>query len=76
MRTSHEIFVKKGDNGSQWDYYIDTHFALLPDLIYTGQVFPEFVWFKFWYDTYPVDEMGKIIDMYHINFTSDPRQKK
>lgn len=58
---------------NEWQYYIDTHFAIFPTLLNYGQVFPKFMWFKKWWVTYPVDEDGKVIDMYRTIHLEDPR---
>ncbi len=70
------LWVKKGENGAEWDYYLESHFAWLPKLLNTGQVFPAIVWMKFWYEDYPVDDAGKPIEMYRVVYTSDPRKPK
>jgi hypothetical protein len=81
VKTKHEIFVKKGDNGAEWDYYIDTHWSFF-NLINTGQVFPALVFCGYWWETYPVDEHGKRLvwpdgePMYSALYIKDPRTAK
>ncbi len=43
-----------------WQYYVETHFAWIPTLIDTGQVFPSIVWLSRWWETYP-ECNGKLI---------------
>ena len=67
------LFVKKSD-GSKWDYYLERHFAWLPRLLNTGGVFPAIVWLWFWYETYPVDDNGSVVELYRSYYTTDPRK--
>lgn len=78
MRIKHE---KYGDlfhtKGQVWQYWIDTYFAIVPTLLNTGQVFPSIRWLSRYWATYPVDEAtGKVIEMYRVVFTKDPRKPK
>ncbi len=71
MRIKHAEFGKY--NG--WQYWIDTYFAILPNIINTGQAMPQFVWLCRYWKTYPVDADGKVIEMYRVTYSSDPRKK-
>lgn len=71
MRIKHEPFMSAG--GRQ--YWIDTFFAFLPNIINTGGAMPTPVWLCRYWQTYPVDEKGTPIEMYRVTFTNDPRSK-
>lgn len=72
MKIKHEEWIKN----SFGQYYIDTFFAIVPTLLNTGGAMPGFVWLKCYWQTYPVDADGKVIEMYRITYTKDPRSKK
>ncbi len=66
------LWVKKGEDGSQWDYYLERHFAWLPTMLNMGGVFPAILWLRFWYETYPVDDAGKVVEMYRSYYLRKP----
>lgn len=71
MRISHEKLIVSGEG---WQYYVDTFFALLPTFIGDGAM-PLPLWLCRYWETYPVDEAGKAIEMYRVRFANDPRKK-
>ena len=74
------LWIKKfsdrsGPNPSpEWDYYLERHFAWLPKMFNGGGVFPSFCWLCFWYMTYPVDDGGRVVELYRWVGTRDPRK--
>lgn len=71
MKIKHEKFIVA--NG--WQYWIDTCFAILPVFI-PGGAFPIPVWFRRYWQTYPVDADGHVVEMYRVTFKDDPRKKE
>lgn len=69
MRINHEKLLVQ--NGRQ--YWIDTCFAVLPAFI-PGGVFPMPVWLCRYWETYPVDADGNVVEMYRVKFSRDPRK--
>lgn len=72
MRIKHEPFMTAG--GRQ--YYVDTFFALLPTLLNTCGAMPGFAWLVRYWKTYPVDDLGRPIEMYRVTFKNDPRGQR
>lgn len=72
MRIKHEKWIV----GSGHQYYVDTFFAFLPNIINTGGAMPQPVWLCRYWQTYPVDAEGNPIEMYRETFGKDPRKAK
>jgi len=68
MRIGHKPYVVA--NG--WQYYVDTFFAILPTLLNIGGAMPGFVWLRCYWQTYPVDANGNVIEAYRITYTKQP----
>lgn len=57
-------------DGGEWQYYVEKKFAVARYIQGT------FVLFRSFWETYPMDQNGKVIEMYRSQYLTDPREMR